>query len=187
MCDKGFVKFCAAGSCGKTGDIRWIILGKLHVSRRKCGKTYQNAEKPDIGAADLVVVEKILEFFGGKLFSSLHRGLWKDISSIRESEKKSKGFPQLFLISSHEKPFCFTDKIEILEKSTKFSDRFCVKHSFFHTVFHSLWKNWRILHRGSDLHGDFLGKTGAFPQGVKYQLPLISLTISSISVRKTGF
>lgn len=74
-----------------------------------------------------------------------------------------------------------------------FNSCLCKTH-FFHTVFHNLWKSRGEIHRGCvETVGNPWEKTefstggGVTRRGDTHQLPLISLIISSSSVRKTGF
>ena len=74
-----------------------------------------------------------------------------------------------------------------------FNSCLCKTH-FFHTVFHNLWKSRGEIHRGCvETVGNPWEKTefstggGVTRRGDAHQLPLISLIISSSSVRKTGF
>ena len=71
--------------------------------------------------------------------------------------------------------------------------RLC-KTSFFHTVFHNLWKSRGTIHSRCGERVEKPWEKAVFSTSVQratdgrvYQLPLISLIISSSSVRKTGF
>ena len=62
---------------------------------------------------------------------------------------------------------------------------------FFHTIFHSLWKSTnRQTNKSGKPDENTMEKYvdfHSFMHGEGNQLPLISLIISSISARKTGF
>ncbi len=178
---------------------KWALFAKIRLLGRFC---LSQAPKS-------VVVDFFDPWFGGKIAGSLHRRLWKTRGDSNHSGSCAQTLVLILHMCTSPQKGCFfwknpprsADRWAFWQHPTRIFILPCVKLRFstgLSTMFSTACG--KVGEKSTDLPtavGNSCGKRGGFQQrrrGVIFtiisqrgQFPLISLIISSISVRNTGF
>ena len=142
--------------------------------------------KNDNECEKLVVVEKLCRLGGGKLQGLIHRILWTNFGKIHFPQACGGIFHSFPRLQGAQKAELESKFEEFWSFSQKLSDK-PVQNLFFpHTFPQLVEKSALSPKRGGESVENSRDKS-IFSTRENRQLPLTSLTISSISVRKTGF